>query len=40
MLTAEALAKHNAGAFVPDEGEAALRVLLDQVRNAKSPPRP
>ena len=32
MLTAEALAAHNAGAAIADDGEAALRALLDQVR--------
>ena len=32
MLTAEALAAHNAGTYIADDGEAALRVLLDQVR--------
>ena len=31
MLTAEALAAHNAGTYIADDGEAALRVLLDQV---------
>ena len=30
MLTAEALAAHNAGTYIADDGEAALRVLLDQ----------